>query len=728
MSSHFKEKRNPLPVIISLIVIFISAMLIYLQPPFIKKILIKAENDAYDDEIRSYHRPLPKDNPVVIIDIDDKSIAKYGRWPWNRKILGEMSSELVKLGAKAVAFDIVFSEDEINPVQTILDSVDSPSLKEELEPLKSRFDTDQSFADALKTGAFSLGFAFLKNGEMVGSLPDPIIEVSDEEMQKLTILRANGYLGNLPLFQKAARHGGFINATVDSDGILRSTPLVYLEGDKVYPSLSLEAAELFLDRRVTKIVTHNAGDKIIIKSVDLGDISIRTDPWGRILIPYRGGAFTFPYISVGDLLEGKVERAKIQDKLVFIGSSATAIGDLRATAISSVYPGVEVHASVASGIIDGYLPYKVIWGRHASAFFLVGLGFLVALLLPFMSHLVALLFSFGMIVIFKVANYYVWKNYGMALSFFFPAPTIVVLLMIDFIAVFVIKSRERQEIKRVLGQYVSPQYIDQMIKMGQHYSSEGELKELSVLYADINEFNSISKQAEPKKIKEFLNSYFNVMSGVVFDRNGVIDKYNVDQLKAFWGDPLRDERHYFHAVETALRMRDQAKGLKLPVVGKAPHISIGIHTSTMLVGDMGSKYQADYTVIGDGVELSLFSKRLTKLYGVEIIADVTTKEKTQEQYVYRHLDMIGVDDKVLDIYEVIGEKGKVDSSILEELQIHEKAIDSYFKGDFETANKLFSQIKILSKDLYLERMKTPPPNNWKGVVDKKNLIYGKGSL
>lgn len=432
-------------ILISLAIVLLASLAIYINPPFLSEILIKLENESYDEEIRTYHKSTFLNNPIVIVDIDDKSMSAEGRWPWNRKKIGHLLEELHRLGASVVVFDLVFSEPSENPVEVILNSGLAPEIQDGLQKIRSEFDADAVFAKALSKGKNCLGFVLARSSEKIGDLPDPIFILSESDAKESTIMNWKGWLGNLSSFQSAAKNSGSLNSTIDADGILRSSPLIVRNGTKIYPSLALKAAEIFLSLPISRINTEQTKDKVITRSVSLGDIKIPTDPWGRILVPFRGPAFSFPYLSATDLLHGKITEDKVRGKLIFIGSSATATGDLVSTAISSVYPGVEVHATIALGIIDRYLPYKPIWGKDAAAFFLLIVGLVATFIFPCLGHLGSFIFFICAIILLKAFNRFVWFRYGIPLSFFLPVPTVTLLFLIDLIATFFAKHKKSAE-------------------------------------------------------------------------------------------------------------------------------------------------------------------------------------------------------------------------------------------------------------------------------------------
>jgi adenylate cyclase len=672
----------------------------YFQPPFFKEWIIKMEDDTYDRQVKRYHRHLPEHPSIAIVDIDDRSLAEEGRWPWDRGKMARLAKELKRLGASVVAFDMVFSELQENPVDAVLKSVKNPSLAQELEQLKPSLDSNTVFANELKQGTNILGFAFASNGKETGVLPEPVLTLSDDQIKETVIPHMNGYIGNQPVFQEAADHGGFINAMVDADGIMRFSPLLMRDKDKVYPALALEAAKLFLGLKFSGIVASRSGEHQVVRAIQLGEISIPTDPWGRILVPFRGPPYSFPYISATDVLHGKVAGEQISGKLIFIGVSATASSDLIATAISPVFPGTEVQASIASGIIDRYLPYKPNWGRGGAVAMVLILGVAASFTFPYMSRIAAILASFLVIIILELVNYWIWTRHSIVLSFFFPVPTLATIFIFDLITAYISDRRQNKEIKRIFGTHVSSHYLENMLQKTGAFTLAGEHKELTIISADIWNFSSLTSQFSTAEMKSFLNRYFTEMNQIVFEQKGIIDKYSRDRITAFWGAPLTEPKHAFLAVKAALEMQKKIPELKYP-------IGIGIETGAVHVGDMGSKYHHAYTAIGNAVDEAFHLKGLTQVYSVGVIVGNETWSTTKEAFIYRKLDCL---EGGKEIYEPVCLKGELTPQLAAELEQHHEALQAYLEKNWNKAQQLFGQLENTSaqnKPLYqgyLERI------------------------
>lgn len=723
-----KEKIKLIPILIGVAFVFVFAFFLYTSSHPRGSLIAFLEEGAYDFQIKHLYRPVSKDVPITIVDIDDQSLLEEGRWPWPRKKLAALVSKLYGLGATVVAFDIAFPEKENNLAEEVAKELHlSGPAESEIMQKKELFDFDGMFAKSLKEGNSILGFVFKKNGASSGILPPPLLTLNPETAQSIFITEMNTYLGNIPLFQEASKGGAFINASPDSDGVSRYSPLVLRYGNDIFPSLALEAVKQYLLYNNPQLILRNYGDSIVMEGIRLGNLSIPTDPYGRILIPFRGPPYSIPYISASDVMKGAAERKSIAGKLVFIGTSATGMGDLLATAIAPVYAGVEIHADVASGILDEYLPSKPAWGKGVSILLVLILGLGFAILLPYMGPIESTLLTFSVCGGLYFGLVVMWIKQQLVLSAVFPMITLGILYLFNLVWGYLFEKKKKRAILSIFGEYVPSEFVNQILKKGGRFSLEGETKELTVLFADIRNFTSISETMNANQLKELLNEYLTPMTRIIFEHKGTIDKYVGDMIMAFWGAPIEDPQNAFDAVVSALDMQKNLK--ELNQVFQKDHkaeiqIGIGINTGLMNVGDMGSKFRRAYTVIGDAVNLASRLEGISKYYHAGIVVGEETFKQTEKQIAYRKLDKVRVKGKgkAINIYEPLCILGQCDSDTLKYNSLHNQAIDNYFQQKWDESEKIFQELLKIDPphknlyEIYLERIdhfrKSPPGIDW----------------
>jgi len=723
------KKEKIIRLSLGLFLVFGVSSLLFIKVGPFANLVSEMENMGYDIQVRQMHKPLNQNGLIAIVDIDDNSLKAEGRWPWPRDKFAKLIANLYKNGATVVAFDITFPDREENIAEEVLSQIPS-QIATQLENVKAKFDYDALLAQSLGLGETVLGMVFKDQEETVGSLPAPILTLSPDQTNQLAIPNEKGYLANLEILQKAAKTEGFINATPDSDGVLRFTPLLFRHGSDVYGSLGLQAVSRYLLIGKVDLVTAQYDDSSVLEGIKLDQQFIPTDATGRMLIPFRGPGYTFPYISAVDVLNEKAPKEAINGKLIFVGSTASAIGDIKPTAIASVYPGIEVHASVAAGIIDHYLPYKPSWGRGVTLLVMLVVGTIYALILPFLGVFAISVLCILLPALMIFGNYLLWSKLAIVISILLPIGLILLLFLLNIICGYLFESRRSKDLKSMFGQYVPPEYLDNMLKQGGEFSLEGETKELSVLFSDIRSFTSVSEKMTATELKQFLNQYLTPITEVIFNHKGTIDKYVGDMVMAFWGAPLDDPKQVYNAVTAGIAL--QAALAKLNDVfesEKKPRIKIGvgINTGIMNVGDMGSKFRRAYTVLGDTVNLASRLEGQTKFYHVGIIVGEDTYKHTQNDFAYRKLDKIKVKGKEtgVEIYTPICLSTEASAELTKELKAHHEALDAYFRQDWDKAEKDFKQLRDAYPaqkeiyEVYLERIESmrenPPGPDWDGA-------------
>lgn len=726
--------KKRIPILLGLFLVFIAIWVLLTPQKSIQGIVERLDNLGYDMQLRT--RVLtdnikPK-SPVAIIDIDEKSLKAEGHWPWPRSKLADLVTALQKQGAIVIAFDIVFPEKEGNIAETLMDqlakqnSLDA-ATKQTLTKNLAEFDYDRVFAQALSESQSVLALAFTPQPQTYNVLPSPLLTLSPEMEAQLTISRGEGFVGSIPILQNAAKLGGFINIFHDSDGIIRRAPMVMEYKNGVYPALSLQAVLAYLGESIT-LVTPQYDQTHVLEGIKLSDRVIPTDARGHALIPFIGRSFTFPYYSATDALHYNLPPNAVLGKILFLGTSALGLGDLQPTSIQSPYPGVEIQATLVNGILENNFSYTPAWTNGAKFVITILLGLISAFLFPYLGPRVLGLIIVLLPISLLLINNWIWKETGLVLSLLIPVLLTIGLAFLNIIYGYLFESRRREQLKRMFGQYVPARHIDQMLRSSSDYALRGEDRQMSVLFADIRDFTTISEGLSAAELVQLLNLYLNPMTEVIFKHHGTIDKYVGDMIMAFWGAPLRDKHHERNAIQCALDMQEKLIEVKkLTDQNKWPEIKIGIgvNSGTMSVGDMGSKYRRNYTVLGDAVNLGSRVESLTKYYGAKIIVTESTHQN-QTKFVFRKLDLVKVKGKTkgVAIYEVLCTQEKLSPELAAELEKYNHALEFYFNQQWDDALKLMSELQQAYPDkkiyrLYIDRIQEfkthTPPSGWDGV-------------
>lgn len=730
--------NKKMPIFIGLLFVALFVWLSITPEPPVRFVLTRLSNIFYDIELRLHlwMRPQLAKGPVVIVDVDDPSLKELGRWPWPRSLLGKLVSQLKQQGAVVIATDMMFSEPDVNVVSTVLDKLNSkklasPEVTTALTQIMPDYEQDGLFAKSLQELDSVLGMVFLPRKQEQGVLPKPILTLTGQQNQDLTIILAAGFISNLPILESAAKSAGFLNIFPDGDGIIRRAPILMRYQNSLYPSLALEAVRRYLLINTVSLETPYYGSQTRLEGVHLGKTLIPTDEKGQVLVPFIGKSYSFPYFSALQVLKGEVPAHALEGKLVFIGTSATGEGDIKATAVDKVYPGVEVQASLANGILTHYLPYTPVWAKGAELVCTVSVGLLGAFIFPFLGPIMvsALMASIPLVFVgFLFGEEWLWNKTGFILSTLIPSALIVCLAIFNIVYGYLFEARKRSRLKKMFGQYVPTKHINAMLKARGNFGLLGDDREMTVLFADIRNFTTISEGMKAPDLKEMLNFFFTPMTEIIFKHKGTIDKYVGDMIMAFWGAPMKDKAHAYNAIAAALDMQETI--LRLASELEKHHwpkieMGIGLNSGMMSVGDMGSKFRRNYTVLGDEVNLASRVESLTKHYGVKIITTEHTKvDKTS--FVFRELDRVRVKGKKegVAIYEVVTWRKMLTPDLQAELEEYHEALNLYFERRFKEAGILFSKLQAAHPQtriytLYLERLntykKTPPAADWDGV-------------
>jgi adenylate cyclase len=717
-----------------IVLIFASQAIAWIPLPLINRL----DGIIYDFRLR-LAAPGGIDPRIVIVDIDEASLREReeggeGRWPWPRNRLALLNHQLFnQYQASLVVFDVIFSErDESSGIRTIAELANS-ELKNDVgfqakyARIKSALDYDSAFAKSLKDQAAILGFSFLNYGDTQrkGSLPAPAFTTEQLPLTAVDPMQRQGYTANLAILQENTSAGGHINPIVDADGILRRVPmLVELEG-KYYESISLASARTLLGGLPLQLLATSSGQ---LAALDVGGSILPVDDQLTSFIPYRGPYKSFEYISASEVLKGSVPKAKLEGKIVLIGTTAPGLLDLRATPVGNAYPGVEIHANLISGILDETIKQAPTWTYLANFSFIIVIGIALSIILPILSPLIGSIVSIGTIALLLIFNWFIYV-YGFVLPLASLLASISLIYILNLAYGYFVESRGKRLITGLFGQYVPPELVDEMAQDPSSFSMEGESRELTILFSDVRGFTTISESLDAKTLSEFINAFLTPFTKVIYNNRGTIDKYMGDCIMAFWGAPITDAEHARHGVVSAFQMLDAMELLNTEFMNKGwPPIKVGIglNSGRVSVGNMGSEIRLAYTVMGDAVNLASRLESITKEYGVAIIIGEETRKHLPD-LIARELDKVKVKGKdiAVTIYEPLGFEGQVDQGALLALQVFEQALTAYRAQEWDSAQAQFESLvrdqpdtgQVLY-DLYLERIAllrdNPPDAHWDG--------------
>ncbi len=690
--------------------------------------------------------PNTVDPRIVILNIDEKSLANEGRWPWHRDKLSYLTDILFEYyKVKLLAFTMVFSEKdetlEYSVVEKLLSRViDNEKIRQgAVQNLYSLASNDKLFADSIQDHPVVLGYftSHIKADSNPGMLPPPVVSTEQLPFAK-HLFTAKNYGGNLDELQSAAGSGGFFNNPfVDADGSYRRLPLLIKYQNSIYEALPLAILRNLLHIpeigfEVGEGYGADDGDTRL-EALRLDLFRVPVDETGSILIPYRGKQRSFPYISVSDVLNGTVTTERLMDKIVIVGTTAAGLVDLHPTPVQNRYPGVEIHANVVSGILDQTIKSRPPFVMGWELLQLVLIAAITILLFPLFSPGIMTLAFLGMLLLLTLGNFLVWTSLDIESRFTAAVFLLLALYIIQLFYGYFFEARNKRLLGQIFGQYIPPELVEEMSRSQAQFTLKGESRQLTVLFSDVRGFTSLSEKLDPEELCRLINEILNPITRVIQTNKGTIDKYMGDAVMAFWGAPLTDPEHAPHAVQAALSILPALEDVQQDFANRGwPPIKmgIGINTGPMNVGNMGSEFRMAYTVMGDAVNLGSRLEGLTKKYGVNIIVSESTKNSAPE-FLYRELDQVLVKGKQepIKIYEPISSIEEADESCFEELEQLEQALEYYRAKRWSEAESIFEVLvenapTCMPYQIYIKRIayyrEFPPPENWDGVFVHPN--------
>ncbi len=703
-------------------------------------VLERLEAASYDARL-IMTLPNSRDDRIVIVDIDERTMQEQGQWPWGRDKLAQFVDLLFdEYNIDVLGFDAIFPETDGRSTLPILDALaanelaDDPLFAERLEQFRDQFDFDRQFAESLKNRKTVVGFSFNSDEsvEPTNMLGDPIL-TREQHDSAIQLHAGLSYTASLPMFVESAAASGFINnQSLDFDGSFRRASLLQSWNGDWYPSLALAVTGLALDSMELDLVFFSgddgARDGLDLEWLTLGSKVIPVDESATVLVPYRDDENSFPVVSATDVFTREAPPYIFEGAIVLVGTSAIGLRDMRVTPVSENYSGVQVQASVISGILDGRIKHSP---RYVQGVEVVTLVLLTVLGTLIMNRLALVPATLSMVLIATLtfaANLQLWSKANLVVPLASSFSLLFLLYLVHMILSYFGESRGRRQLSARFGEYIPPELVEEMGRNPGAFSMESASKVMTVMFTDVRGFTGIAEGLAPRELSRLMNEYLTPMTQVIHANRGTIDKYMGDAIMAFWGAPLDDERHAENAVETALKMQDALEELKEVFAARGwPTISIGvgINSGEMRVGDMGSQFRKAYTVMGDAVNLSARLEGLTKHYGVGIaVSEHTANAVPHIQFL--ELDRVRVKgkDESVAIFMPLAAQDDLTSRQKMRLNLHKNALRAYRAQNWDSAESAFFQLQQSFPDervyrIYLDRIthfrSEPPPEGWDGV-------------
>ena len=675
--------------------------------------------------------PMSCTGKVVIVDLDEKSLAEEGQWPWPRDRVACLLRAIGSDGPKVIGLDIVFAERDRTSLTVLLPRLQALTGAEVVLPAGVG-DNDVLLGEAIAETPTIVGYYFLMESD--GLLRDRDFPLPEFSFRLESIEEGMLRLSDFPVAYRPvlnvgpvcdeALSEGFFNTVSDVDGIVRRGDLFIQFRDTLYPSLALEMLREGAGTDPELVFSESIG----VSAVQLGQTRIPVNRQCQVSINFRGGPRTLDYVSATDVLRRRIPEGYFADKYVLVGTSATGLLDLRATPISRAFPGVEVNGTIIDNVLAGdFMVYDQAMDASLSFTVLLVCGLLLNAVLAYMGPRTGALTGALILLGLVAGNYrHFFLNHrlvGMSL----PLGALVVLFIVVTVANYFFEGRRKRFIQGAFSHYVSDNVVTALLKHPEKLTLEGEEKVLTVMFSDIRGFTTISEGMDARQLSSFLNEYMTAMTDVVMEHHGTVDKFIGDAIMAIWGAPLDDPDHAVNAVDAALRMLVSLGTLApmwtargLPEID----IGIGVNTGRVRVGNMGSRSRFDYTVLGDDVNLASRLEGLNKEYGTHALLTEATRNAIEGKIFCRPVDRVRVKGKVkpVDIWEPLCVE-PAPASLIEETGRLSDALAAFRERDFSHAKGIFVSLNEKQPEalyqVYLTRINlfesVPPPPGWDGV-------------
>jgi adenylate cyclase len=680
----------------------------------------KLQNILFDEYQRWRPRVDAVDLPVRIVDIDDESIRRLGRWPWPRARIAELLRNIEAIHPAAIALDLLFSEPERADDQS----------------------GDDALAAAIANGPVVLGDIVTNalRAEAVSNVAGFAV-AGDEPAQFVPQFR--GLLQPLPGLRKGASGIGFMNWLPDYDRIVRRIPLVVGIGDTLHPSLAMEALRVAQGASTFLVKASNAsgesgfGEKTGVVSIKNGDAVIETDPRGALRIDYAADE-SRQNLPAWKVLQAGQDLTDLAEKIVVLGVSASLLSDIVATPLRVDEPGVNAHAQVIQQVLGGTILVRPDWAPGAE--WLVGLVISLGLMfaMPRVSVWLCALFGLFAVSVFAIVSLWAFDNMGLLLDPIMPTLSSIVVLFAGIVTLYGMKSREEKEMRSAFGRYVAPAIVAKLAQNPDHLKLGGEERDLTVMFCDLRSFTTLSEGMSAVELRQFLNDYLTPMTDAVLEASGTVDKYMGDAIMAFWNAPLDDPDHARNAVEASLKMRLLLAGLNegwrrdgLSKGGRPTEVKfgVGLNTGMCAVGNLGSTRRFDYSAIGDEVNVASRLEGSSKQFGVDIVASESTRALAPD-YAWLEVDKVLLKNKTrpVGVFTLAGGAEVARSPAFQSLErAHLQMLDAYRRKAFVEAEEAASAALALAPseicglyDYYIARLRalgrSELPAEWRPLV------------
>lgn len=683
------------------------------------------EDRFYDMRMRMTLDKEAIDERLVLAAIDDVSLNKIGVWPLPRTVWVEMLQKLEHFGARVVAFDVFF------PEKALVCGENDPDL--ELAAAIESFQSDPSRRVILPYSLFGSSDPGFE--EIPDVMYDFIMDTRQAQGMNLYPSRIGRRVFPIDDLLQASPGLAIIESEADPDGIFRHYKVLANVDELYFPSYSLMSYEMYTGDR-TRFVMQPHGTPMLETEKGTLNLNIR----GETKIRWLGDAEQFPLVSLYDLVNADPDDQAmdelLRDKIIFVGSTAFGAHDLRHTPLNPIMPGVYFHMNMVHMLLEGKF-FQPLDKSTLYSWVLLFLGTGIMILVMFFNNAIIDLFT----MITLVTGIFLYETFvllpaGYEVKLFFCLLSIALTYSWETFLNFYMANKEKNKIRGTFSSFVAPTIVDEMLNHPEKVRVGGQRMNITVFFSDVRDFTTISEKLTPEELANLLNGYMGVMTNIIFNNQGTIDKYIGDAIVAFWGAPLEVKNHAYHGVRSAIEMVEALPELNKKFASMGfPELEhgMGLNTGDCSVGNMGSDKIFSYTALGDNMNLGARAEALCKFYGVQInITEFTLEaipEDLRQELRYRILDKVRVKGKeqAVSLYEVFHPSHPLFNET-EVVKRYHQAFELYQHQKFQDAADILRELlQKFPEDPSFQRVlkmcedfiSVPPPPDWDGVFTHK---------
>ncbi len=708
-ASQYSKRLKPRIVsILPLVLFLIGACALRAEDP---EPVVRLRYLLFDTYQRLKSRIYDPAIPVRIVDIDDRSIAEIGQWPWPRSTMADLVSRLKEARAGVIAFDAVFPEpDRLSP-RTLLNLLPKEAGEAIAQQIESLPTNDEQFANAIRGAPVVLGMIGTTIGQAPIDEPKATVFARGSDPREY-LPHFEGAVRSLPALTNSAAGEGILNWTPEFDQVVRRLPLLAVIGQRVWPSIAAETLRLPQeDAGYATISPAPNGWRSLTMSggiarVMVGGVPLPVDASGQLWIHHTPHDAR-RYISAYRLLRGDVDASELQGKIVFVGTSAAGLQDTRTTPLDDAIPGIEIQAEAVEQMLLGDHLFRpgILADIEIGA---TAIGSLILIVIVASSSAAAGAIACGLSVTAAFTiSWIAYSRYGLLADAVYPSGVFSMVYIIGTARRYFSTEAERNRVRRAFGYYLSPALVEELARDPSRLKLSGEMRPMTVLFSDVRNFTEISEKLDAIGLTAFLNRLLTPLSDTILSLGGTIDKYIGDAIMAFWNAPLPEPFHARRAALAALRMQDDVKRLNEVLANEAKEagasfrpvmIGIGLNTGPCCVGNLGTPQRFDYSVIGDTVNVASRLEGQSKVYGVGIIAGSSVAEAAPD-LAFLQIDVVKVKgrNEPIRIYTLIGDEHVKEGNDFKELEaLHRRGLEAFLNEDFPVASHLFSEAAAIA--------------------------------